>query len=252
MPARPDTHGIRGLASVFGNLDAYDTVVDRGAFSREVQAWRDGKTLPLVSRHATLRHPTAEPLGVVTHLEETREGLYFEARVDDTPAARDVLAHVESGASGDASFSFQPTRSYTEKGRAVLRRSALYSGPWWENGGQNLWAEYSAQADADTNDFRLVLTAGRALQMVRAAKKIKGYRDEVWGVGALHMSQIEHYSDLTMKELGPSPSRMGANPRAYSEVFDLGEAKEDNQAAPYEGGKSIAGAIASATQEIKS
>jgi HK97 family phage prohead protease len=251
----PSTHGIRGLASVFGNLDAYDTIVDRGAFAREVKAFRAGETLPLVSRHNTLRDPRAEPIGVVTYLEETDEGLYFEARLDDTQVGRDALTRAESGSGSDASFSFQPVRTYMEEGRRVIRKSGLYAffgdDAWEKSGGRDLWTEWSGRGLDGTDHERIVLPTREAMAMIKAAKKIKGW-GELDPIHPLRVIKIEHLSEVGgVKELGPSPARLGANPKAYAEAFDLAEAKEQNNAAPTAADNNpLADALALAAQEI--
>jgi HK97 family phage prohead protease len=246
----PLTHGIRGLASVFGNLDSYDTVIDRGAFARMVARSEAGERFPVAYRHSILRDPVALPIGLTSRVRETKEGLYYETGpMVDTQEVRDLMAHVEGGTVTDASFSFLETRTYNERERRVVRRSALYDGPWGVNGGDELWDEYAEQAGPDSDAFRLVLSNSDAQQMLRRAQKIKDYEDGFWGVGALAVREIQHIADLDMKELGPAPLGFGANPKAYTEIYKLSE-ESDQTSAPLDAATMIADALAAAAQEI--
>jgi HK97 family phage prohead protease len=98
------THGIRGYASVFGTKDSAATIVDRGAFARSLR----GPRPKLGYGHCLIRNAlgTSLPIGVITALREDARGLYYEARLHDTQAARDVLACVAGGSMTGASFAF--------------------------------------------------------------------------------------------------------------------------------------------------
>ena len=248
----PSTHGIRGLASVFGNLDEHNTIVDPGAFAREVAALRGGRLLALASRHKIIRDPSTESSGVVSYLEETGDGLYFESIADATQEGRDALARVDSGSSSDSSFSFREVRGYTEMGRRVVVRSPMYFGPFWERGGHDVWGEYSQRGEAGSHEFRIVLPTSKAMSMLRSAEKSKDFLD-VMGTPPIGVRTIRHLTDLSIREITISPPRFGSNPRAYAEVFDLAEAKSfDTDAAQSAAGQQIADAIAAAAQEIAS
>jgi len=106
-----DTHGIRGYASVFGNVDDRGTIVDRGAFADAVAAVQAGSvTIPLVYSHNVMLDwfGNAKPIGVVTSIREDDRGLYYEARLHDSQDARDVLEGIADGSISGASFSFDP------------------------------------------------------------------------------------------------------------------------------------------------
>lgn len=78
-----------GYASVWGAVDTYREVVERGAFGETLAETKaKGRNLPILWQHRS-----AEPIGVWDRLEEDDRGLYGEGTlwVDDAPYAR--LAH---------------------------------------------------------------------------------------------------------------------------------------------------------------
>ena len=87
MAPHPSTHGIRGLAAIFGNLDSYGTIVDPGAFADEEDAFDAGGFVPGAYSHVIVGFECdlVRPLGLVTELGETQEGLYYEITVSDDP-----------------------------------------------------------------------------------------------------------------------------------------------------------------------
>lgn len=97
---------IRAYASVFGNVDSYGDVVEKGAFARSIKEWEDsGDTLPLLWGHNTL-DPDFN-IGGVKKATEDDHGLLIEAEFDlDNPKAAQVYRLCKGRRVRDLSFAF--------------------------------------------------------------------------------------------------------------------------------------------------
>ena len=78
---------IEGYAAVFGNVDSYNDIVVRGAFSKV------GKRVAFC-----YQHDFDKVIGKITELKEDDEGLYFKAKVSNTNLGRDVAILIEDEA----------------------------------------------------------------------------------------------------------------------------------------------------------
>lgn len=97
---------IKAYASVFGNIDSYGDVVEKGAFARSIKEWEDsGDTLPLL-----WGHNTSDPdynIGGVKSAVEDDHGLLIEAEFDmDNPKAAQVYRLCKGRRVRDLSFAF--------------------------------------------------------------------------------------------------------------------------------------------------
>lgn len=97
---------IKAYASVFGNVDSYGDVVEKGAFARTIKAWEDSdNVLPLL-----WGHNTSDPdfnIGAVTKASEDDNGLLIEATFDmDNPKAAQVYRLCKGRRVHDLSFAF--------------------------------------------------------------------------------------------------------------------------------------------------
>lgn len=97
---------IRAYASVFGNVDSYGDVVEKGAFARSIKEWEDsGDTLPLLWGHNTF-DPDFNIGGVKSAVEDDH-GLLIEAEFDlDNPKAAQVYRLCKGRRVRDLSFAF--------------------------------------------------------------------------------------------------------------------------------------------------
>lgn len=97
---------IKAYASVFGNIDVYGDVVEKGAFARTIKSWEDsGDTLPLLWGHNT-SDPDYNIGGVVKAVEDDK-GLLIEAEFDlDNPKAAQVYRLCKGRRVRDLSFAF--------------------------------------------------------------------------------------------------------------------------------------------------
>lgn len=99
---------VRGVASVFGNIDSYGDVMIKGAFAESLAEYKDaGDSVPFMWSHES-SDPFAY-VGELTETEETDEGLEFEAKFDmDNPTAAQVYRLLKGRRLREFSFGFLP------------------------------------------------------------------------------------------------------------------------------------------------
>lgn len=95
-----------GYASVFGNVDSYGDIVEKGAFTRTLKEW-DSKTaqIPVLWGH-DMHDPFAN-IGGLEHAEEDDYGLKVVGTLDlENPTAAQVYRLLKSGRASTMSFAF--------------------------------------------------------------------------------------------------------------------------------------------------
>lgn len=99
---------VRGVASVFGNVDSYGDVMIKGAFAETLAEYKDaGDSVPFMWSHES-SDPFAY-VGELTDTKETDEGLEFEAKFDmDNPTAAQVYRLLKGRRLREFSFGFLP------------------------------------------------------------------------------------------------------------------------------------------------
>lgn len=102
---------VRGYASVFGNVDSYGEIVDKGAFSDWLAAHPDDK-VPLFWSHAHIFDILAKPIGHTTLIKQDKAGLYFEGEILDTPDGEETQTLLRGRGRMPASFAFQVVDQY--------------------------------------------------------------------------------------------------------------------------------------------
>lgn len=121
VKAAPDGEGtFTGYASVFGNVDSYGDVVQKGAFANTLAAWQEkGKTIPVLFGH-DFSDPFSN-IGGVTSAEEDDHGLKVTGALDlENPKAAQVYRLLKDGRISDMSFAFDVNSS--EQARLTGRR----------------------------------------------------------------------------------------------------------------------------------
>lgn len=111
VKATDETEGegiVRGVASVFGNIDSYGDVMIKGAFAETLAEYKDaGDSVPFMWSHES-SDPFAY-VGELTDTKETDEGLEFEAKFDmDNPTAAQVYRLLKGRRLREFSFGFIP------------------------------------------------------------------------------------------------------------------------------------------------
>lgn len=77
IKASNDGYSIEGYGSVFGTVDSYREVVERGAFLESIAARKkSGRKLPMLWQHRT-----AEPIGVWDDMAEDPKGLFMRGTI---------------------------------------------------------------------------------------------------------------------------------------------------------------------------
>ena len=91
----PATMTFSGYGAVFGNVDAYGDVIQKGAFAETLaEAQKSGVWPSMLSQHGGWGM-TAEdmtPIGIWTELEEDEKGLKVSGKLADTPRGREIHA----------------------------------------------------------------------------------------------------------------------------------------------------------------
>jgi len=100
---------IEGYASVFGNVDSYYEIVDKGAFTEFLAKYpKDAKTGVPRFPKLVFGHDWMEPLGPTLEAREDEIGLYVKGELlKDVKRAQEVYALIKSGAMTDLSFGFR-------------------------------------------------------------------------------------------------------------------------------------------------
>ena len=106
-----------GYASVFGNIDSYGDIVERGAFARTLKEWGTKQAqIPVLWGHDMV-DPFAN-IGGLEHAEEDDHGLKVTGSLDlENPTAAQVYRLLKSGRASTMSFAFN-TRDSERKSDA--------------------------------------------------------------------------------------------------------------------------------------
>lgn len=93
-------------ASVFGNVDSYGDIVEKGAFTRTLTEWGEkGETIPVLWGH-DMHDPFAN-IGGVTHALEDEHGLKITGQLDlDNPTAAQVYRLLKGRRTNRMSFAY--------------------------------------------------------------------------------------------------------------------------------------------------
>jgi len=119
VKAEPERGTFSGYGAVFGNVDSYGDVIDRGAFSTTLKAWQaKGKWPKMLLQHGGLGL-TAEdliPPGQWSNMEENRKGLKVTGRLFALNTDRGQLLYegVKSGELDGLSIGFETVGAYDE------------------------------------------------------------------------------------------------------------------------------------------
>jgi len=115
--ARVDERGeFSGYASLFGETDLAQDVVDRGAFARSL-ARRGANGIRML-----FQHDPNQPIGVWTHIAEDTRGLFVKGKLTEgVGRAAEVLSLMRAGALDGLSIGFRTVRANADKAKGVRR-----------------------------------------------------------------------------------------------------------------------------------
>lgn len=86
---------ITGYASVFGNIDSYDDIVQPGAFTKTIKERVPQMLVKLLDSHNWGESKAV--LGTVIEAREDARGLWFKAAISTTASAQEILTKVKEG-----------------------------------------------------------------------------------------------------------------------------------------------------------
>lgn len=92
---------IEGYASVFGVLDSYEDIVEKGAFKNTIQ----GKNFKRIA--FCYQHEFSTVIGKIIELREDEVGLWFKAKISNTNLGRDLVELISDGAINEISIGFR-------------------------------------------------------------------------------------------------------------------------------------------------
>lgn len=158
-----------GYASVFGNLDSYRDVMERGAFT---------KTLNEFSHRvkALWQHDPMQPIGRPTVMREDDRGLYVEAKVSQTSLGKDALILLEDGVINEMSIGYTPVKDVWDREGNVRRLTEVklweFSLVTWAANDLALIAGVKSldELDGSFDDLVRELKAGRMFSAANLSK----------------------------------------------------------------------------------
>lgn len=104
-----DSGVFEGYGSVFGNVDSYNEIVDKGAFVSSLQKW-----MPAL----LWQHSAYTPIGIYTEMREDEHGLYVKGQLNlEVQQGREAYSLLRQGALKGLSIGFitEKDRYDTEK-----------------------------------------------------------------------------------------------------------------------------------------
>lgn len=100
-----DQRVVEGYASVFGNVDSYGDIVEKGAFSKTLQEKNRGRKVKFL-----WQHDPYNPIGV-PELQEDSKGLRFKAMFADTQKANEAYNLAKMGAIDGVSIGYRTIKA---------------------------------------------------------------------------------------------------------------------------------------------
>lgn len=112
---------IEGYAAVWGTVDSYDSMFEKGAFAKTIS--ERGQRIKLL-----WNHDSDTVIGRVTELREDEKGLFVRAQITmGVEKARDVFELIKDGAIDTFSFGFRTIKDeWGDKGIRLIKEVALY------------------------------------------------------------------------------------------------------------------------------
>lgn len=114
-----DTGEIEGYCSVFGNVDSYGEIVDKGAFTKTLS---ENSSVPIL-----WQHDSKEPIGVSLEMREDQYGLYVKGQLNlDTQRGREAHSLLQQKALKGLSIGFSTIKDEFKSGNRHLKELKLY------------------------------------------------------------------------------------------------------------------------------
>lgn len=112
---------ISGYASVFNVTDAYNDVVQKGAFADAVDQFNKGKKPKLL-----WQHDVHYPIGIIEEMREDDYGLFIKAKLLlDLPQVRDIYCLLKNNAINGFSIGYRIDKKLDQDGKQILSKINL-------------------------------------------------------------------------------------------------------------------------------
>lgn len=179
-----------GYASVFGNVDSYGDIVEKGAFTKSLSVWQEkGDPIPLLWGH-DFSDPYSN-IGTIDHAEEDDHGLKVRGTFDlENPKAAQVYRLVKGRRVSDMSFAYEVIDSEAKADANHLTEVHIYEASIVPVGANNLAGVEAVKAiEAAASEVKagrvlsaknegLVRDAVKALQDLLSANSGSGGNDQ--------------------------------------------------------------------------
>lgn len=96
---------VEGYASVFGNVDNGNDIVQKGAFAKTLREGMKAKRIKLLDSHDFFAG-TSAVIGIVEDAKEDEHGLWFKARFSTVAKAQEIRQKIKEGILDALSFGF--------------------------------------------------------------------------------------------------------------------------------------------------
>lgn len=187
---KSSTYVIKGYASVFGNVDSDNDIIEKGSYKKTIQEWGpNGKNRIKLC----WQHDITDPIGKTTELHEDSKGLVFVSELPHDGGVIDSrIALVKNGVIDELSVGIIPIKTYKES--SGVRRIT-----------ENKLFEYSLVTLASNDMAKLMLSKGmnKADIIAEMDKKsqsiIKMLREGSMTDEAFHM--LEYYHNQLIKQI---------------------------------------------------
>lgn len=110
VKADSDKRTIVGYAAAFGNVDAYNDIIEQGAFAKTISENR--------TRIKTFYNHMF-PIGLPEEMREDSRGLYTESKVSKTARGDEVLELIRDGVISEMSIAFETVKSEQDEDTGI-------------------------------------------------------------------------------------------------------------------------------------
>ena len=227
------------VAQVHGRAVPYDTVTEVSGF-RETFAPAAFDANAVIGKPLAFRHD--QPIGHITHAENTTDGLYVTASIADTAQGRDVAALLRAGSIKGMSVGFLPIQSRWNDAKTIvtrlqagLRELSITPWPVYETAAvTHIREEEPPVAEIETQEPQVVVPDN-----VATLEDIAEVREQITAIqtqpremaqpsGAEVAEAFYHYQ----KREGFTDSHRDVLNRAWSDVTLTGNTASDNAPFP--------------------
>lgn len=180
-----------GYGAIFGNVDSYGDVIEKGAFKDTLRAWEDkGKYPPMLLQHGGgMFGGNADdmlPVGQWTAMEENSKGLKVEGRLFalDTERGKYIYEGLKSGVLDGLSIGYRTVKERLGTKPAEPRRyleaidlHELSIVTFPANDRARVGAVKSVLSLEELRDLEAFLRDSRKLSRADAAKAVSGFKE---------------------------------------------------------------------------